>query len=134
MLGIKGRDANRKIEACEGAPDFPRFFAKLLNEQAGIAHRLGSEGRVTAIRAEGRPGAPSLVFVAAPVGVIDHSWLDRLCSVRWSYPKLMNLTLGFSPDAHGLTRPPLAAVREHARPACGPWRRAGPSYRNRRCN
>ena len=35
-----------------------------------------------AIRAQGRPGAPTLLFLVAPISVIDHIWLGGLCHVR----------------------------------------------------
>jgi hypothetical protein len=81
-LGIVSRDANRKVEPSEGASRLTGFRAKLPNQRAQIAYLLGSEGRVTARRAEGRPDAPPLLFLAAPISVIDHVWLGGLCHVR----------------------------------------------------
>lgn len=52
------------------------------------------------------PGVPTLLFLGAPVSVIDQAWLDVLLvpclhdSSRRDFPRLMDFTLRFS----GLSR------------------------------
>jgi hypothetical protein len=97
MLGITRRGADWTIEAAKAHPGVPGFVAKLPNKQSRVAHRLGREGRVTAIRAEDRPCAPPLRVVAAPISVIDHVRLGGLLHVRSfklpGIPGLKNSTL-----------------------------------------
>ena len=63
LLGIKLWNTDGKIEPSEGASRLTGFRAKLPHQRAEVAHGLGSEGRVKPIRAQGRPGAPSLFFL-----------------------------------------------------------------------
>ena len=69
-LYMESRNADRKVEPSEGAPD---LRAKLLNQRAEVVHQLGSEGRVMAISIESRPGAPTLRVLAASISVIDQA-------------------------------------------------------------
>ena len=83
-LGMKLWNADRKIKPCEGAPGLPGVLTKLANQRAEIAHKLGSEGGVTPISAQGRPGTTPLFLVAPPISVIDHGRLGGLwhvCSI-----------------------------------------------------
>ena len=80
-LRIRRREANGKVESNEGAPGLSGFPPKPPNERRRIGDLLESEGCAVAAR-ENRLGVPSLLGFAAPVGVIDHLWLDGLCHAR----------------------------------------------------
>jgi len=80
-LGMKGRDADRKVEPSEGAPGLT-----LPSEAAQSARRDCPPARerrpCDAHPCPGSPGASSLLSLAAPISVPDHAWLGCLCHVR----------------------------------------------------